>query len=59
MIDLTQSLSHYLWENHRDIVGLVMLGHTELVTDEIWNAYIEWCKTEDGGKCLKGGDGDA
>lgn len=55
MIGLTQSLSHYLWENHRDIVGLVMLGHTELVTGEIWNAYIEWCKTEDGRKYLKGG----
>lgn len=55
MIGLTQSLSHYLWENHRDIVGLVMLGHAELVTDEIWNAYIKWCKTEDGRQYLKGG----
>ena len=55
MIGLTQSLLHYLWENNRDIVGLVMLGHVELVTDEIWNAYIEWCKTEDGRQYLKGG----
>ena len=55
MVRLTQSLFQYLWDNDRDIIFLVGFGHTELITDEIWNAYIEWCKTEEGMQYLKGG----
>ena len=55
MIRLTQSLREWLWRNHRDIIGLVMLGHVELITDEMRNEYIEWCKTEDGKQYLEGG----
>ena len=55
MVRLTQSLQHWLWENHKDKIGLIMFGHTELITDEMWDEYIEWCKTEDGGQYLKGG----
>ena len=55
MVELTQSLRHWLWENHRDIIGLIMFGHTELMTDEMWEQYIEWCKTDDGKKYLQGG----
>ena len=55
MVKLTQSLQQWLWVNHRDKVGLIMLGHTELMTDEMWSEYIEWCKTEEGQSYLKGG----
>ena len=55
MVKLTQSLQQWLWVNHRDKIGLIMLGHTELITDEMWNEYIEWCKTEEGQSYLKGG----
>lgn len=55
MVKLTQSFEQYLWENHKDILPLIMFGHTELVTDEIWNNYIEWCKTAEGKKYLVGG----
>ena len=55
MVELTQSLRHWLWKNHRDIIGLIMFGHTELLTDEMWEQYIEWCKTDDGKKYLEGG----
>ena len=55
MVRLTQSLHHWLWENHKDKIGLIMFGHTELLTDEMWAKYIEWCKTEDGKQYLKGG----
>lgn len=55
MIELTKSLRHWLWENHRDILPLIMFGHTELLTEEMWEAYIEWCKTEDGKQYLEGG----
>lgn len=40
MVRFTQSFSHWLFENHKDIYALVLLGHTELVTEEMWNKYI-------------------
>ena len=55
MVILTQSLEVYMWRNHRDIYPLVLLGHTELITDEIYEAYIEWCKTDEGRQYLKDG----
>lgn len=55
MYRLTQSLSHWLWENHRDIIGLLMLGHLELFTDEMEKEYLEWCLTDEGRQYLKGG----
>lgn len=55
MVKMTQSLYHWLWENHKDIIGLIMFGHTELLTDEMWRDYIEWCQTEEGQSYLKGG----
>ena len=55
MVRLTQSLSHWLWKNHKDIVGLIMFGHTELFTEEMQREYLEWCQTEDGKQYLKSG----
>lgn len=42
MIKLTQSLQQYLCVNHREIIVPLMFGHTEVLTQEIWDAYIEW-----------------
>lgn len=55
MVKLTQSLQHWLWENHRDKITPIMFGHTELMTDEMWIQYLEWCKTDEGKKFLVGG----
>ena len=55
MVRLTQSLAQWLFVNHRDKMALIALGHTELMTDEMWNEYIEWCKTEEGQSYLEGG----
>ena len=55
MVKLTQSLEHWLWENHRDKIALIMLGHVELFTEEMEQEYLEWCKTDEGKKYLKGG----
>ena len=55
MIKLTSSLRHWLFENHRDKLVLIMLGHAELMTDEMVNEYLDWCDTEDGKQYLKGG----
>lgn len=47
MVKLTQSLSRWLWVNHRDKIALIMLGHTELFTEEMQKEYLEWCKTDE------------
>ena len=54
-IRLTQSLQHWLWVNHRDIMGLIMLGHVELFTEEMEKEYLEWVQTDEGKEYLKGG----
>lgn len=55
MIKLTQSLRHWLFENHRDKLALIIFGHVELMTDEMVNEYLDWCDTEDGKQYLEGG----
>lgn len=56
MVKLTKSLKHWLYENHPELIPQIMFGHIELFTDEMQKEYIEWCKTEDGIRYLKGGD---
>ena len=55
MVKLTQSLEHWLWENHKDIIHLIMFGHVELFTPEMQKEYMEWVQTEEGKSYLKGG----
>ena len=55
MVRLTQSLQHWLWLNHKELIPLIMFGHTELFTEEMQKEYLEWCQTEEGKKYLKGG----
>ena len=55
MVKLTQSLEHWLWENHRELISPIMFGHIELMTQEMWNEYIAWCQTDDGKQYLEGG----
>lgn len=55
MIILTQSLEYWLWENHRELLSLILFGHVELFTPEMRKEYIEWCKTDEGKQYLEGG----
>ena len=55
MVKLTKSLSHWLFENHKDIIGLIMFGHIELFTKDMQKDYLEWCRTEEGKQYLEGG----
>lgn len=32
-----------------------MFGHTELLTEEMYKEYLDWCQTDEGKKYLKGG----
>lgn len=55
MVKLTQSLAQFLFQFYPSEAPLVMFGHTELLTKEIWDEYTEWCLTEEGAQYLKGG----
>lgn len=55
MVLLTQSLRKWLWDNHADKLPMILLGHVELMTHEMWEQYLAWCKTDDGRKYLKDG----
>lgn len=55
MVKMTQSFREWCWNNHRDKFVLILFGHTELITEEMWNEYIAWCQTDDGKQYLKGG----
>lgn len=56
MIKLTQSLKQFLFQNYHDILTPLMFGHMELLTPEIYDEYLKWCKTDEGKKYLKGGE---
>lgn len=55
-VKLTQSLQHWMWENHRDLLPLLYFGHVEVFTEEMEEQYIAWCNTEEGKKYLEGGE---
>lgn len=55
MVILTQSLQHWLWINHPELIALLGFGHVELFTPEMQQEYIDWCKTDEGQQYLKGG----
>ena len=55
MTRMTQSFRKWLFTYYKEIFALVVFGHTELVTEEMWKEYIEWCQTDEGKKYLKGG----
>ena len=52
MIKFTKSFSVWLWKYHKDKYGLISLGHTELLTDEMYQNYLDWCKTDEGKQYL-------
>ena len=55
MVRLTQSLFQWLWDNHKDIIHLIMFGHIELFTEEMQREYLAWCSTDEGKQYLAGG----
>ena len=55
MIKLTASLEKWLWDNHRDKIALILLGHTEEFTEVMQKQYEKWLHTEEGKSYLKGG----
>lgn len=56
MVRLTQSLQAFLTKKERlDVIYFLTLGHTELLTSDLYREYLQWCQTEEGRSYLKGG----
>lgn len=55
MVELTQSFAHWLFEYDKELLPLVMFGHLEVITEEMLDQYLAWCKTDDGKQYLEGG----
>lgn len=55
MVKMTQSFSAWCLKFHRDIYTLLMFGHTELMTEELYKEYLEWVQMDEGRQYLKGG----
>lgn len=52
MVTFTKSFGQWIFRFHKDIAVLLMFGHTELLTDELWKEYIEWCQSDEGRQFL-------
>ena len=55
MVSMTPSFSVWCLKYHRDIYSLLRLGHTELLTKEMYANYLKWVQTDEGRQYLKGG----
>ena len=55
MIKMTQSFSVWCLKFYRDIYPLLMFGHVELLTKEMYQEYLDWVQTDEGRQYLKGG----
>lgn len=46
MVGIRDSFSHWVHENYRYLYQpVVILRHTELINPDMYNEYLEWCKT--------------
>lgn len=55
MVKFTQSMSHWLWKFHPELIAPLMFGHLEDFTKEHEQEYLSWCLTDEGRSYLKGG----
>lgn len=47
MIKMTKSFEVFISRYHKDILVPLSFGHIELMTDEIWEEYVNWCETDE------------
>ncbi len=55
MAQMTESFQQWCIRYHKEIFVPLMFGHIELLTEELQNEYLEWCKSDEGKQYLKGG----
>lgn len=56
MFKLSQSLEAFLAKKgDYKLITLLMFGHAELLTSDLYQEYLEWCQTDEGHSYLEGG----
>lgn len=48
MIKISHRLEVFLRKYYEDFWPLISLGFYELITDEMWNEYVDWCHSDEG-----------
>lgn len=41
-VPFTDDFRKFMWEKHRDTYTLILLGHLELITDELVKEFENW-----------------
>ena len=52
MTRMTKSFVVWCLKYHKDIYSLLMFGHTELLTKEMCQEYLDWVQTDEGKQYL-------
>lgn len=55
MVTMTRSFSVWCMKYHRELYTPLMFGHSELLTEELYQEYLDWVQTEEGQQYLEGG----
>lgn len=50
---MTRSFSVWCLKFHRDIYSLLRFGHTELLTEEMYQEYLDWAQTDESKQYLE------
>lgn len=52
MIRMTKSFALWCFKYHKDIYSLLIFGHIELLTEDMYKEYLEWLHTDEGKQYL-------
>lgn len=55
MNGMTQSFSAWCLKFHPELYSLLIFGHSELLTKDMCQEYMDWVQTDEGKQYLKGG----
>lgn len=52
---MTQSFSAWCLKFHPELYSLLIFGHGELLTKDMYQHYLAWVRTDEGKQYLEGG----
>lgn len=44
---MTRNFRMFMYRYHREELVLLALGRKDVLTDEIWQEYLDWCQSEE------------
>lgn len=52
VVEMTKSFSAWCLKFHKDLLIPLMFGHIELLTEKLYEEYLDWVRTDEGRKYL-------